>query len=189
MVTVLYPFDGNANDLNGDTTGVAFGSAAVVYNQGSYVGTGSLYLTATSFQYVEIPYVNLSQSFTIEVWISPTTPAVFDFAIFNQIGSNNKSLTISLRNQRVTLSFDSMNASNVTLVGQTVLTITSNPAIWAHVAVVYNAELYQQQIYVNGIIDAVSNGIVLPFAGTSSGSITTVGRCLSSAYGASYFNG
>jgi hypothetical protein len=82
-----------------------------------------------------------------------------------------------------------MNASNVTLVGQTVLTITSNPAIWAHVAVVYNAELYQQQIYVNGIIDAVSNGIVLPFAGTSSGSITTVGRCLSSAYGASYFNG
>jgi hypothetical protein len=189
VVTVLYPFDGNANDLNGDTTGVAFGSAAVVYNQGSYVGTGSLYLTATSFQYVEIPYVNLSQSFTIEVWISPTTPAVFDFAIFNQIGSNNKSLTISLRNQRVTLSFDSMNASNVTLVGQTVLTITSNPAIWAHVAVVYNAELYQQQIYVNGIIDAVSNGIVLPFAGTSSGSITTVGRCLSSAYGASYFNG
>jgi hypothetical protein len=186
MVTVLYTFDGNANDLTGTNTGVLFGTSLPTYNQGSYVGTGALYLQAVSLQYIEIPYVNLSQSFTIEVWISPTAAAgVFDFAIFNQIGSNNKSLTISLRNQRVTLSFDSMNTSNVTLTGTTVITL--NP--WTHVAVVYNAELYQQQIYVNGIIDAVSNGIVLPFAGTSSGSITTVGRCLSSAYGASYFNG
>jgi hypothetical protein len=188
MVTVLYTFDGNANDLNGDATGVLFGSTLPTFAGGNYVGTGAVSLAGASSQYVQIPYVNLSQSFTIEVWISPTTPMLTEYGIFNLIGSNNKSLLISLRNGRFTLSFDSMNANNVALTGATVVTPSGNP-VWIHVAVVYNAALYQQQIYVNGIIDAVSNGMVAPFAGTSSGSITTVGRCLSSAYGTSYFTG
>jgi hypothetical protein len=185
MVTVLYTFDGNANDLTGTNVGVLFGSTLPIYSANNYVGSYSLNLFVASFQYVQIPYVNLSQSFTIEVWVNPTNVAPADYAIFGQCGSNNKCLLISLRNSRFTLSFDSMNTNNITLTGATVVTINT----WIHLAVVYNAALYQQQIYVNGIIDAVSNSMVAPFAGTSSGSITTVGRCLSFAYGPSYFAG
>jgi hypothetical protein len=185
MVTILYPFDGNANDLNGDATGVLLGSTIPGFGGGNYVGSFALSLSSISSQYVQIPYVNLSQSFTIEVWVMPTSAVLADYGIFGQCGSNNKCLTISLRNGRFTLAFDSMNTNNVSLVGQTVAYIGG----WTHLTVVYNAALYQQQIYVNGIIDAVSSGMVAPFAGTSSGSITTVGRCLSSAYGPSYFNG
>ncbi|CAF4338065.1 unnamed protein product, partial [Rotaria magnacalcarata] len=60
---------------------------------------------------------------------------------------------------------------------------------WIHLAVVYDATLYQQQIYVNGIIDIVSNGIVAPYQGSTTGVVTTIGRTISSAYGTTYFNG
>jgi hypothetical protein len=185
MVTALYPFDGNSEDLTGYAPGIPFGSTYPVYSTTNYVGSYSLVLTPTSFQYIQIPYVNLTKSFTIEAWVYPTSAAVADYGIFGQCDSNFKCLSISLRNSRFTLAFDSMNINNYTLVGASVITLN----IWTHLAIVYDAVLYQQQIYVNGHIDAITNGITASFAGTSSGSITTIGRSLSLAYGTSYFQG
>ncbi|CAF0861427.1 unnamed protein product [Rotaria sordida] len=185
MVPVLYPFDGNSNDLTGYATGLPLGSSTPGYTTNSYVGSQALSLSSSS-QYILIPNVDLAQrSFTIQVWLYPTSsPILGDYGIFGQCDSNSKCLSISLRNARFTLSFNSMN-TNSTLIGSRII---SNQD-WTHLTVVYDAVLYQQQIYVNGLIDAVSNGIVAPYQGTSSGLITTIGKSSSSAYGTSYFQG
>ena len=186
MVTVLYPFDYNTNDLTGYATGVAFGNTALGYTAGYYVGNGALVLSGpSSNQYVQIPYVNLRQSFTIQAWIWPGNNVLPDYGIFSQCDSNSRCLSISLRNGRFTVSFDSLNASNITLTGTTVLSVGD----WTHLTVVYDAVLLQQQIYVLGLIDGISRGIVTPFQGTSSGSVTTIGRSSSFAYGTTYFQG
>jgi len=78
-----------------------------------------------------------------------------------------------------------MNINNNTLIGATVISST-----WFHVTAVYDATKFQQRIYVNGRIDAVSYGIVNPYQGMSSGSTnTTIGRSSSLAYSTTYFNG
>jgi hypothetical protein len=186
MPTVLYPFDGNANDLSGYATGTLSGTPVSTINSASYVGTYSLGLNPTFLQYVQIPYVNLAQqSFTIQTWIYPTTSSTLvDYGIFCQCDSSLKCISISLRNARFTLSFDSMNTNN-TLSGSTVTVIQD----WVHLTVVYDAVLSQQLIYVNGRIDAISHGMVASYKGTSSGSVTTIGKTSSSAYGSSYFSG
>ncbi|CAF4273161.1 unnamed protein product, partial [Rotaria sordida] len=65
MVTVLYPFDGNSNDLTGYATGLPLGSSTPGYTTNSYVGSQALSLSSSS-QYILIPNVDLAQrSFTI----------------------------------------------------------------------------------------------------------------------------
>jgi hypothetical protein len=110
---------------------------------------------------------------------------VADYGIFGQCDSNGNCLAISLRNGRFALSFDAMNPNNITLIGSTI----NQQNNWIHLAVVYDAVLYQQQIYVNGQIDAVSRGIVSPFSVTSTSAITTIGRAISFAYITTYFVG
>ena len=188
MTTALYPFDGNLFDLISSASGVPIGSSASPYHPNSYIGTQALSINnPASQQYVQIPYINLSQqSFTIELWVyifGVTLTA--DYGIFGQCDSNNICLSISLRNGRFSLSFDAMNPSNTTLTGNTINAV----GYWIHLAVVYDMNLYQQQIYVNGQLDAMSNGRVTPFQGTSSGAVTTVGRSVSSAYNISYLQG
>jgi hypothetical protein len=169
------------NDLSGYNTGTSFGAPG--YTGQAYSGQA---LTVNSIaQYVQIPNVNLAQqSFTLQVWLFPTnlnTPG--DYGIFGQCDLNSICLSLSLRNSRITLSFDSMNTNNNTLTGSSLITTTN----WVHVTVVYDAVLFQQQIYVNGEIDAVSRSIVTPYRGNSFGATTTIGRSLSYAYLASYF--
>lgn len=185
MITVVYPFDGNANDLSGYATGNEYGNPPPTYSTPNYVGTYALKLASASFQYVQIPYVNLAQSFTIEVWVYPQVSLAGDYGIFSQCDSNSKCLSLSLRNGRVALSFDAMNTTNNTLASSSLIILS----YWTHVTVAYNATLFQQQIYINGRIDAITTGTVSPYAGTSSGSITTIGRSASSAYGLSYYQG
>ncbi|CAF4158262.1 unnamed protein product [Rotaria sordida] len=91
-------------------------------------------------------------------------------------------MSLNLRNARFVLSFDSMNSNNITLTGSTL--VSSNE--WVHVTVVYDATLFQQQIYVDGQIDALSNGIVNSYQGVSLSS-TIIGRSSSLAYGTGYF--
>jgi ribosomal protein L28 len=150
----------------------------------NYVGTNALNLPGTTPQYIQIPSVNLAQNFTLQVWLYPISLAG-DFGIFGQCDSNSKCLSLSLRNGRFTLSFDSMNITNNTLTSSSF--IYAN--VWTHLTVAYDAVLLQQQIYVNGQIDAINSGIVTPYAGILTGSITTIGRSVSSAYGLSYFQG
>ena len=183
----MYSFDGNPSDLTGYYSGVALGLPSPGYSVNSYIGYYSLVLTSRMSQYVQIPYLSLAQqSFTLEVWILPyvyTNPS--DFGIFSQCDSNFICFLLTLRNSRITLSFDSMNTNNNTLIGSSM--ITSN--IWYHIAVVYDAVLFQQQIYVNGRSDAVSRGIVAAYQGSSYGTVTTIGRSVSLASGITYFNG
>jgi hypothetical protein len=170
------------NDLSGYNTGTSFGAPG--YTGQAYSGQA---LTVNSIaQYVQIPNVNLAQqSFTLQTWLlvpgSLSTPA--DYGIFGQCDLNSICLSLSLRNSRFTLSFDSMNTNNNTLTGSSLIGASN----WVHVTVVYDAVLFQQQIYVNGLIDAVSRSIVTPYRGNSSGATTTIGRSLSSAYQTSYF--
>jgi hypothetical protein len=169
--------------LSGYATGIPFGS--LTYGAPYYVGTNALALTASGSQYIQIPYVNLTQSFTIQAWLYPSNPVVAEYGIFSQCDSNSNCLLISLRNSRFVFSLDSMNTNNYTLTGSSIIPLND----WIHLTVVYDAVLYQKQIYVNGLIDAVSKGIIQPYQGTSSGSTTTIGRSVSFAYGSSYFEG
>jgi hypothetical protein len=187
MVTVLYPFDGNAIDLSGYASGTAYGSPLPSYITSAYVGSAALVFVASDQQYIQIPYVNLAQqSFTLETWIYTTSISIpSDFAIFGQCDSNFICLLLSLRNGRIVLSFDAMNTNNYTLTGSTLL----SSYIWAHVTVIYDSTLSQQKIYIDGKIDAVSSSPVSSYQGSSSGSTTTIGKSLSYAYGTSYFTG
>jgi hypothetical protein len=188
MVTMLYTFDGSANDMTGYYSGSLFGITLPSFINNAYVGSQALNLNAINFAYVQIPYIGLGQqSFTLQIWVYPsgaiTVPS--DYGIIGQCDSNSVCFLLTLRNARITLSFDSMNTNNNTLVGSTVL-YSGN---WYHVTVVYDATLSQQQIYINGQIDAVSRGMVSSYQGTSSGTVTTIGRSLSLAFGYTYFNG
>lgn len=185
IVTVLYPFDGNLIDLIQNNVGIPFGvSIPSALNQG-YVNQ-ALSLSSNSQQYVVIPSLNFGQSFTLQVWIYLNTISLSaDMAIFSQCDSNSICLTLLIRNARFALSFDSMNSSSY-LLGTTLLTSNS---IWAHVTVVYDATLRQQQLYVNGRIDAVSIGSVDPYRGTTQGSIANVGRHPNITSGFVFFDG
>lgn len=185
MNTIIYPFDGNANDISGYATGNLFGNPIPTYIASCYVGSFALNLLPSAAQYVQIPYVNLAQSFTIEVWLFPQTSLAGDYGIFGQCDANSKCFSLSLRNGRIALSFDAMNTTNNTLTSSSLITL----ADWTHITVTYNATLAQQQIYINGRIDASSIDLRAPYAGTTFGSMTTIGRSISSAYGLSYFQG
>lgn len=188
MTTALYSFDGHVMDLMTSSVGFVIGPDPTPYQLNSYIGTQALYINhpSTAQQYIQISYIDLSQkSFTIELWLSILTSVLTtDYGIFSQCDSNNICLSLSLRNGRFSLTFDAMNSNN-TLTGNT---INQNNQ-YLHLAVVYDAVLYQQQIYIDGQLDAMSNAKVMPYEGTASGSVTTIGRSVSSIYGPTYFTG
>lgn len=187
MITALYQFDGSTNDLSGYYTGVAAG----VVPPTTYVSRGyinqALSFNSTHLQCVTIPAIDLSRkSFTIETWIyTQGNPTVTEYGIFSQCDTSNLCISLSLRNLHITFSVDSMNSNNSTLTGASAIVVTS----WAHIAVVYDATVYQQLIYVNGKIDAVSSGIVQPYQGTLTGATSNIALSSSSGYGTTYFNG
>lgn len=165
-------------------SGIGAGATAPGYTT-AYAGTGAISLNPNSFQYVQITNVYLSQqSFTIETWVyfAPSN-ITGEYGIFGLCDTNLLCLMISLRNGRITLSFDSMN-TNSTLTGSTILTTSD----WSHVTVVYDATLSQQQIYYNGILDAISTGTVSSYQGASA-PMATIGKTVSLAYGTTYFYG
>jgi hypothetical protein len=169
-------------------SGTVFGTPVLGYTNNAYVGTQALNVNSASNQYVQIPYIALGQqSFTLQIWAYVQTPIIFpsDYGIFGQCDSNLVCFLLTVRNGRITLSFDSMNTNNNTLVGSTMFGGDN----WYHVTIVYDATLSQQQIYINGRIDAVSRGLVSSYQGTSSGTVTTIGRSLSLASGYTYYNG
>lgn len=184
-ITSLYPFDGAANDWIGYGTGILLGSSTPSFTASSYVGIQAISLNPTFFQYIQISSINLAQkSFTIEVWVSLSVSIAGDFGIFEVCDISSKCLSISSRNGRFALTFDAMNTNN-TFISSTVISVWD----WVHLAVVYDASLYQQQIYVNGILDSTSVGVVSPFQGSLSGLVTTIGKTTTSSYGTTYYYG
>ncbi|CAF4107369.1 unnamed protein product [Rotaria sp. Silwood2] len=187
IVTALYPFDGNTNDQTGYSTGMAFGTSTPSFTSGAYVGQTINLNPTVQQQYVQIPSISLSkQSFTLQAWLYPgSTNTSGDFGIFSQCDSSWICLSLNLRSTRFVFSFDFMNATNKTLIGSSSVTLTE----WVHVTVVYDAILFQQQIYVDGQIDAVSSAMINSYQGDSSSSTTTIGRSSSFGRGTSYFQG
>jgi hypothetical protein len=186
-LTLLYQFDGSATDLSGYASGTPSGinPPSTYYNQG-YVRQ-TLLLSANLSQYVSIPSINLAQqSFTLQVWIYVlNTNAQLNYGIFGLCDSSSTCLSLSVLNYHITFSLNSMNINNTILMGASVL----DTADWYHITVVYDSVLFQQLIYVNGLIDAVSNGIVYPYQGKSSGTTANIGLSSSFTYNSSYFNG
>lgn len=138
IVTALYTLDGNTEDLSLLYGGTAMGSPPPTsYTSGVIVNQG-LNLNAASYQYILLPYMNFSkQSFTLQMWLYLVYNTQVDYGIFSQCSSNSICLSLSLRNGRITLSFDSMNNKSNLLIGSTSL----QPSIWIHVTVVYDAVL------------------------------------------------
>ena len=172
-------------DLIQNNIGIPFGlTIPSALNQG-YVNQ-ALSLSSNSQQYVVVPSLNFSQSFTLQVWIYLNSISLTaDMAVFSQCDSNSICLTLLIRNARFALSFDSMNSSSY-LFGTTLL---NTNGIWAHVTAVYDASLRQQLLYVNGRIDAVSSSSIDPYRGTILGSTATVGRHPNITSGFVFFDG
>lgn len=174
MITRSYAFDGNLYDSVGTAPGTPLGvPLSTSYNTLAMAGQAYI-LTSFFFQYMSIPYVNLSQqSFTLQLWIVPYIDNATEIAIFSQCGStDNICFSLSLRNNHLIVSFDSANPNDVPLISSTIIPFY----IWAHITVVYDALALQQLIYINGRIDTVSTGIIRPYQGTPAGtSLTAIG--------------
>ena len=99
-----------------------------------------------------------------------------DYGLFSHCDPNSVCLGISIRSGRITLSFDAMNSSANVLVGSRI----TRASIWAHATIVYDMNARQQRIYVDGLIDSISNSIVNPYGGDSSGAVSYIG--LSSSF-------
>ena len=187
---ILYPFDGNTRDASLLANGSPVGAFLLPsYSYGAYSGSAIL-LNVTQQQHISIPFIDFrNTSFTLEVWVLPINVATNsglqdDFPIFGQCDGYLTCLLLTFRSGRIQLSFNSM-ATNVTLTSSTLIPYWN----WIHVAIVYDITLYQQLIYINGIIDTVSEGIITPFQGSSSVASTTIGLGKSAAFAITSFYG
>ena len=185
FTTLLYMLDGNTNDAAGSAAGTLFGVTNPSFTTAGYEGQ-CLNLAGTSLQYMVIPPASLGQqNFTIQLWFFLNTANLsVDLGLFGQCDPYNVCLSLSIRNGRITFGLDMMNSSSVPLIGSTLMPAYS----WTHVAVTYDATLFQQRIYVNGLIDAISNGMVPSYRGVTFSSTATISRSMSSL-GTSYLTG
>lgn len=189
MTTRLYTFDGNLYDSTATVAGTSLGVPPSI--SFTLVGMASLayYMSLFNFQYVSIPYVNLSQqSFTFQIWIVPYVDnTTADVGIFGQCGStDNICFSLSLRNNHIVVSFDAANPNDVPLISSAIIPFY----IWTHVTVVYDAVALQQLIYINGRVDTATAKTVRPYRGTSVGSSnTTIGFSSSFTSPVSYYTG
>ncbi len=184
-----YSFDGNTYDDSLTASGIGMASNGLTpgFTGSGYVGS-AIILTWANGNYVKIPYVNISyQSFTLEVWITPVTPTggvQDDYGIFQQCDANQICFILTLRFGHIQLSFNAF-GSNPLLISSELIPYNW----WTHVAIVYDAVLFQQLIYINGVLDTKSIGMVQPYQGSSISSNTTIGLTKSLAYNLSYFSG
>ncbi|CAF1020617.1 unnamed protein product [Didymodactylos carnosus] len=165
-VIASWNFDGNVNDLYSVYNGVLVNSPT--YTTSTYTGYGnSLNLTSSLNQSVVIatPFFNLSYtSFTIEIWIYPTTSLVGDKGILGQCQSSataDQCFFMILRNGRINAGFFLNDVS-----GNTALSLNT----WYHVAFVYDYSAGTQTLYVQGVVDTATTG-ASPYQGQN-GSIT-----------------
>lgn len=125
------------------------------------------------------------------MWIAPYWAGGSpDFGIFGQCGFNgtgiDQCLSLSIRNNRLRLSFDSMGGSNLL----TSMSLITASYVYVHITIVYDATLFEQRIYLNGKLDAKSVGKIEPFhSGPEFRVQTTLMMSSSIGYESSYFSG
>ncbi|CAF1600935.1 unnamed protein product [Rotaria magnacalcarata] len=165
-LSAFWSFDSNTHDSFNNFNGVPVGRP--MYAQ-SVLGKGaSISFTQSSPQYVAILSDQLPlqrSSFTIEMWIYPTSLTNGDSGLFGHCSENspNMCLHFVIRGLRLHCGFY---ANDV--VGKTVLQVNT----WSHVACVYNLITLTQQVWLNGVLDG-SKYPAAPFQRTLS--ITTIG--------------
>ncbi|CAF1309889.1 unnamed protein product [Didymodactylos carnosus] len=151
----FWSFDGDATDLFNTYNGVLYNKPTF---KTGYVGQAIAFTGGN--QYVQTPFVNLAyQSFTIEAWVYLTTLAMTDSSIFGECTAKTtgKCLQLVIRNKLLYMDFYGHNTT-----GRTTLQINT----WYHVAFVYDENLQQQSVYLNGTLDGQSTQSIPPYLGT-----------------------
>ena len=172
----FYSFDGNANDIHGVYSATASGSPTYVTG---YV-TSAISFDAPSTQRLSAPSMSFnSRSFTIEFWFYSSVLIGYNYALFGQLSSINtakQTLFVVLNNGRMGLGFynDDTYSNRV-----------FSASTWYHVALVYDNNVRQRFIYIDGVLDAQSAFNVGPYLGTS-GTVTIGGADIYGGYGILY---
>ena len=187
MITALYPFDQNINDLNGYNIGIFYGASVLSFSTTLSYVRQSINIDASLNQYIRISNINFrQQSFTIQLWFFIRNGATAtEYGLFSQCDSDSICLLLSIRNYRTMLTFDSMNVNAFILKGTTTISVNT----LYHITVVYDMTARQQSIYVNGRIDAISSGTIEPFQGSPMNTNTFIALTVSYNDTISYFDG
>lgn len=174
-----YKFESNTNDLTGNYP--ASGLSSPTYTTG-YAGSG-IYLNGAPFEQLITSSMNLSsRSFTIELWFYLTRIPTQDNAFFGQqsIADVGKyCLFLMSRLGRLYMGFYADDTTGGT---------TLQNATWYHAAFVYDHDLRQRWIYLNGLVDGQSTTGVGPYLG-STGSMTIGSAKIDGTIGTPFFSG
>ena len=126
------------------------------------------------------------QSFTLQLWyLKYGSGTAIDYGLFSQCSFDGICLSLSVRNGRLFFSLDAMNPNGKILLGRTI----TIDGYWYHVTVVYDADLRQQAIYLNGRLDAMSADPIEPYQGTTFSANTFIGLGFAVNFTSSYFHG
>jgi hypothetical protein len=175
----FYSFDSNTNEITGVYPASGIGSPTYVTG---YVGS-AIYFNAALSQRLSAPAMQLnSRSFTIEFWFYLVNGVLNNFAFFGQlsvINTSKQTLFLVAVGGRLDIGFfnDDITSSRV---------LADNT--WYHAAFVYDINLRQQLIYIDGLLDITSAVGSGPYLGTS-GAITIGGANIYGSLGIPYLTG
>ena len=139
--------------FSGNVFGYMFWNQAAYFNGsvGSYISTPN---SST---------INITQSFTIEMWIIPADAVEppFQSLVEKTTAAQNSGYTLFLSNGKVAIRTNGLTR----VIGSTVLPNNQ----WSHIAGVYNFANSQFQVYVNGVLDgSAAVGGAAPIANNDS---------------------
>ncbi|CAF1014253.1 unnamed protein product [Adineta steineri] len=159
----FWPMENNAVDIISGLNGEGVNSPT--YVTPGITGSGyALKLIRTSKQYIKIPSIKsfADVSFTVEMWIYPTTLINGDyyFGLFTQYSKSSKDYSLQMMVRGLKLSLDFYHGG---VDGATSLTTNT----WYHAAFVYDYSAKTQTVYLNGYQDA-SHSSAGPYLGTGS---------------------
>jgi hypothetical protein len=109
MVSILWTFDNNTNDMYNIYNGIAVNGPNYVT---SYTGlvSGALNFTDSLSQYVKVDSPSFDftyRSFTIEIWFYPTLLTTAEFGLFGQCQTmtTDRCLSLMIKNECVYFGF------------------------------------------------------------------------------------
>ena len=166
MVSILWTFNNNTNDVYNTYNGVAINSASYITG---YTGldSGALSLNGSSSQYVKVddPVFEFTyRSFTIEIWFYPTLLTTGDFGLFGHCKAmeTDQCLTMTIRNNRISCGFynglcssKGCSFEDEILFPVDDLSSTTNITInrWYYLVFAYDYSSSTQYLYLNGHLE------------------------------------
>jgi uncharacterized protein (TIGR02145 family) len=154
----FYPFCGNANDQSGNNNNGTVNGATLTSNRFSEINNS--YFFNGSNNYIDLPAVFNSPSFTLSVWGNSDVASSFCspcHVLFSKISNPNVNNNFELRGPNEFIYGDGTgNGSNFNLL----LFDGNNLSLgdWYHIVVRYDAVTKQASIYLNGILRNTSTG-------------------------------